>query len=191
MDGISFRKKKSRPLLNSLSLPWWEVLLLIGGGILAVVLHEFLRLPLGLPGRHGVEWMALLLLGRASSRFRGAASLSGASAALTSLLPFWRGDDPFAWLAYLLPGLVLDAAYRLWPQSGSKAWFIILLGGLAHATKPVLRLMLNLLAGFPFGSFRYGVLYPIWTHLLFGLIGGMLAVLIVWGIKQAGAKSAD
>lgn len=187
MAGEFFPKNKSRRLPNSRALVWAEVLLLAASGAAVVALHEFLRLPLGLPGRHGIEWMALLLLGRSASRLSGAASLASAGAAFTSLLPFWRGDDPFVWLAYLVPGLVLDAAYRLWPRFVSKAWFIVLLGALAHASKPILRLMINLITGFPFGSFRYGVVYPIWTHLLFGLIGGLMAVAIMWGIKRAGS----
>jgi len=54
-------------------LRWWEALLLPGDGVTAVILHRALDLSLGLPGHHGIEWIALLIMGRLSSRFRGLA----------------------------------------------------------------------------------------------------------------------
>jgi hypothetical protein len=142
----------------------------------AVVLHR-VDLSLGLPGHHGIEWMALMILGRASSRFRGAGTLTSLGAAFASTLPFLHGANPFTWLFYLLPGPLMDIAFRYLPRfankrstprSGSvdKLWFLILLGGLAHTTKPLGQLTMNLITGWPLGSFRYGVLYPFASHLL-------------------------
>jgi hypothetical protein len=49
------------------------------------------------------------MAGRAATRYRWAASVSSAAAAITSTLPLWRGDNAFAWLIYLLVGLAVDA----------------------------------------------------------------------------------
>jgi hypothetical protein len=171
-------------------LTWWEALLLLSSGALAVVLHQSFRLALSLPGYHGIEWMALLILGRSFSRFKGAGSLASLGAAGMSMLPLWgAAHDPFIWLIYLLPGPVMDIAFHYLPRYAGSIWFLSILGGLAHITKPVTRLVITVLSGWSFGSFRFGVLYPISSHLLYGMIGGLLGALLVLGIQHVTPKS--
>lgn len=191
MNGIYSQKTASRAFPTDWTLKWWEALLLFGGGAMAVVLHRAYDMSLGLPGHHGMEWMALMIIGRASSRFRGAGTLTSIGASFASTLPFLHGENPFTWLFYLLPGPVMDLAFRYLPLYANKLWFMVLLGGLAHATKPIGQLVLNLLTGWPFGSFRYGVVYPFASHLLFGMIGGLVGALIVLGVQRASSKSSD
>jgi hypothetical protein len=132
-----------------------------------------------------------MIIGRASLRFRGAGALTSIGASFASTLPFLQGGNPFAWLFYLLPGLVMDFAFRYLPGYANKLWFLILLGGLAHITKPIGQLTVNLITGWPVGSFRFGVLYPFASHLLFGMIGGLLGALIVLGIQRYSPKSSQ
>ena len=188
MDGVYSPKTASNVYRTDWVLKWWEALLLFGGGALAVVLHRTFDMSLGLPGHHGMEWIALMVMGRASSHYRGAGTLTSLGASLSSTLPFLHGENPYTWLFYLFPGLVMDLAFRYFPSLSSKVWFLVLLGGLAHATKPVGQLLMNLLTGWPFGSFRYGVLYPFATHLLFGMFGGLVGALIVLGIQRSSNK---
>ncbi len=188
MNGTYSQKSISKAFPTEWTLKWWEALLLIGSGVTAVVLHRALDSSLGLPGHHGIEWMALLILGRASSRFRGAGTLTSVSASLVSTLPILHGNNPVTWLFYLLPGPVMDFAFRYLPRYANKLWFLVLLGGLAHITKPIGQLVINLITGWPFGSFRYGVLYPFASHLLFGMIGGLLGALIVLGVHRYSQK---
>ena len=190
MNGILSQKSTSKVFLTDWTLKWWEALLLFGGGAFAVVLHRAYDLSLGLPGHHGMEWMALMILGRASSRFRGAGTLTSFGASFASMMPFLHGENPYTWLFYLLPGFLMDLAFRYLPGLTTKFWFLVLLGGLAHATKPVGQLIVNVITGWPFGSFRYGVLYPFASHLLFGMIGGLVGALIVLGI-QSSVKKTD
>jgi hypothetical protein len=189
MNGILSQKILSKAFPTDWTIRWWETLLLLGGGVTAVVLHRALDMSLGLPGHHGIEWMALMIIGRASSRFRGAGTLTSIGASFASTLPFLQGGNPFAWLFYLLPGLVMDFAFRYLPRLANQLWFLILLAGLAHATKPLGQLTVNLITGWPFGSFRYGVLYPFASHLLFGMIGGLLGGFILLSIHRYSQKS--
>jgi hypothetical protein len=184
MNGTSSLKKTSKSFQTDWSLSWIEALLLIGGGVMAVVLHRALDTSLGLPGHHGIEWMAILIIGRASSRYRGAGTLTSIGASFASVLPFLSGGNPFTWIYYLLPGLVMDLAYYYFPRYSNKLFFMVLLGGFAHVTKPIGQLSVNLLTGWPVGSFRFGVVYPFASHLLFGMIGGLLGALIVLGIRK-------
>jgi len=197
MNGTSSLKNISKSFPTEWSLSWVEALLLIGGGVMAVVLHRALDMSLGLPGHHGIEWMAIMILGRASSRFRGAGTLTSMAASFASVLPFLHGENPFTWIYYLLPGPVMDLALRYLPRYANersspvdKIWFMALLGGFAHMTKPIGQLTVNLFTGWPVGSFRFGVVYPFTSHLLFGMIGGLLGALVVLGIRHASKKSS-
>lgn len=189
MNGVYSPKIGSKVFQTDWALKWWEALLLFGSGVLAVVLHRAYDLSLGLPGHHGLEWMALLVMGRAASRFRGAGSLTSIGASLASTLPFLQGENPFTWLFYLLPGLFMDFAFAIFPEVTRRVWFLMLLGGLAHMTKPVGQLLFNLATGWPFGSFRYGILYPFASHLFFGMIGGLIGALIVLGVNRLSSNS--
>lgn len=171
---------------------WVETLLLVGLGVLAVVLHQAFRFPLELPGRHGIEWMALLIVGRGLSRSRYAGSITSAGAAVASVLPIWGAmDDPFIWLIYLIPGLVMDLAFARLPHWKENLIFLASLGGLAHVTKPLARWIINLVLGYPYGSLLWGVAYPTATHLLFGAVGGLLGGLLVVGILKNARKTPD
>jgi hypothetical protein len=76
MNVMSFPKIGSSSFPTDWTLKWWEAVLLISGGVTTVVLHRAFDLSLGLPGHHGIEWMTLMILGRASPRFRGAGTLA-------------------------------------------------------------------------------------------------------------------
>jgi len=189
MNGTSSLKTASKAFQTEWSLSWFEALLLLGCGTLAVVLHRTMDNGMGLPGHHGIEWMALMIIGRASSRYRGAGTLTSIGASFASVLPFLRGDNPFTWIYYLLPGPVMDLAFRYLPRYANKLWFMVLLGGFAHMTKPIGQVTMNLLTGWPVGSFRFGVVYPFASHLFFGMIGGLLGALVVLGINRYSKKS--
>ena len=172
--GGYFRKTRSGDIDAGESLTWPMALFLLLLGVGTVVLPAILRLPLKLPGHHGVEWMALLMIGRTTSRYRWAASVSSAGAGLTALLPIWGSDDPILWLTYLLPGLVIDAGMPLVRRWGESLWSLAVLAGLAHGTKPLLRLAVGAIFGWPYGSLLGGVIYPLALHIVFGAIGGLL-----------------
>jgi hypothetical protein len=170
-----------------------EVALLMASGMLVVVLHRALRMPLGLPGRHGIEWMAILVIARCASSLPMAASVSMVGAAALSVVPlFGAVHDPFIWLAYLVPGLVVDGLWRVLPKSKARVWVTALLllpvMTFAHMTKPIIRFIVSLIAGWPYGSIRFGVAYPVLTHALFGLAGGVMGVALFYGCKAAREK---
>jgi hypothetical protein len=189
MNGTFSPKTVSKIFPTDWALTWWEALLLLGTGVLAVLLHRTFDGSFGLPGHHGIEWMALLIMGRAFSRFRGAGTLAGIGASLATVVPFLHTSNPFTWLFYLLPGPVMDIAFHFLPRYADKLWFMMLLGGLAHVTKPLGQLVISAIFGWPFGSFRFGIVYPVASHFLYGVIGGLIGALLVFGIRRTTPKS--
>jgi hypothetical protein len=131
-----------------------------------------------MPGHHGLEAMALLVLGRLACTSPWAATLVGASAAVAA--PLAGADHGVLMpLFYVLPAVVLDLGYRLWPRLVERfLLFLPLLAALAFAAKPVVRVFANQAFGMQFGSLRAGPLYPILTHLMFGFLGALAAVLV-------------
>lgn len=165
-----------------------RALFLASLGVAIVVLEQAFRWPLQLPGHHGLEAVALLVLGRLSCTNAWSATLVGASAAAAA--PLAGADHGVLMpLFYVLPGIVLDAGYRLWPRLVSRfLLFLPLLAALAFAMKPVVRVVANELLGMQFGSLRAGPLYPILTHLMFGFLGALAAVL-VWRLTERRLRS--
>jgi hypothetical protein len=164
-----------------------RLLWLLSLGVTVAALEQAFRWPLQMPGHHGIEAMALLLLGRLSCSSPWSATIVGASAAVAA--PALGADHgPLMPLFYLLPGAILDLGYRLRPKLGvlgTMVLYLPLVAALAWTAKPVVRVAANLAFGMQFGSLRSGPVYPIVTHLLFGFVGGLVAVLI-WRATERG-----
>ena len=152
-------------------------------GVGIVALEQGFNWSLQLPGHHGLEAMALLVLARLSCTNPWSATLVGASAAVAA--PFVGASHGVLMpLFYVLPALVLDLGYRLSPRFGRSLLFLPLLAALAYAAKPAVRVLANQLFGMQFGSLRAGPAYPIITHLLFAFLGALAAVL-VWRATES------
>lgn len=187
--GSSSRKRLFGVIEPCGGLSAGRLLWLVSLGVAIVALEGAFRWPLQLPGHHGIEAMALLLLGRLSCTHPASASISGASAALAAPL-FGADHGQLMPLFYLLPGVVLDLGWRLQPRLGRLWLFLPLLTAVAFASKPVVRVLANLVFGMQFGSLRAGPLYPILTHLLFGFVGGLAAVLLWRATERASSDPA-
>ena len=170
------------------SLTIGRALFLASLGVAIVLLEQAIRWPLQLPGHHGLEAMALLVLGRLCCTNPWSATLVGASAAVAA--PFAGADHGVLMpLFYVLPGIVLDLGYRLWPRLVDQALlFLPLVAALAFAAKPAVRVIANQAFGMQFGSLRAGPVYPILTHLMFGFLGALAAVL-VWRATERHLRS--
>jgi hypothetical protein len=159
-----------------------RLLFLVSLGVIIVGLEQAFRWPLQLPGHHGLEAMALLVIGRLCCNARWSATTVGLSAAVVA--PFLGADHgPLMPLFYVIPALVIDFGYRLWPALRSSLLFLPVLAAVAYSGKPLLRVLANQLFDMQFGSLRAGPVYPILTHLLFGFLGGLAAVM-VWRATQ-------
>lgn len=153
--------------------------LLLGAGALATLLHQWLRVPLHLPGHHGLEWLAILMLARLSTRAPAAGLRVGIGAAASLVVMSGAiGIDGHGaqMLTYVLQGALLDALYtpRLTLPLPLRCFAIGAIGAAVLATAPLLK---NLLASFgsefDFGSLAGGLGYPLLTHALFGAAGAL------------------
>ncbi|MBE0646508.1 MAG: hypothetical protein IH596_01870 [Bacteroidales bacterium] len=151
-----------------------EVLFLLFVGMLAMVIHAKLRIPLQLPGRQGVIFLTLIILGRGLSQIPFAGSIACAGSALI-LATSWLGfREPLAPVVYLLIGFILDALYLNFRKVMPFVMATVISCGIGWMFIPLIKLGISSLTGLFFTSFRFGILWPVATHLFFGLTGGLL-----------------
>ena len=146
-------------------------------GVLTYVLHKTFHYPLKMPGHHGLEAMALLVIGRLSCTNPLSATLVCLSAAATAGLVA-GGHDGSSALFGIVPGLLMDAGVLLFKNWRAQLLVLPLLAAFGHATKPIVRSGLFETLGVNFGSLRNGVMYPVSTHLLYGFAGGVVGILL-------------
>lgn len=176
-DGNSSRRKLFGVIELTAGLSAGRLLWLLSLGVAIAALEQAFRWSLQMPGHHGIEAMALLMLGRLSCSNPWSATIAAAGAALAA--PALGADHgPLMPLFYLLPGAILDLGYRLRPRLDAFLLYLPLVAAVAWGSKPVLRVLANLTLGMQFGSLRAGPIYPIVTHVLFGFVGGLVAVLL-------------
>jgi len=153
-----------------------ELLILSLLGALAVVLRAKLRIPLNMPGHHGLEVMAILIGGRMFSKLPVASSISTIAAALCIYIPFLGFKDPFLPVIYLLMGISIDSLYYFVKKSNANFLFFAIIGGLAYTVIPSIRLILHTTSAFEYMMFlKKGFILPFISHFAFGFAGGLAA----------------
>jgi hypothetical protein len=173
MDGRSYPKSISRAYPTRILIDAVEILLLAGIGAAGVLIHAYLRMPLKLPGHHGVIYMALLLSGRLISNKKFASSYSSIGAAIMLLIPLGFKDS-FIPVIYLFPGFIVDIFFNSFKTIRPRVFLLAIVCGLAYTTIPVTRIFITLTTGFPYGSMVTGFLYPLLMHFIFGFAGGLI-----------------
>ena len=162
------------PIKNRVGLR--EAAFLASLGMAAVCLHAAGRGLVEMPGHQGTGWVGLLVLGRRQSQYRWAAVTTSIGAAGLTMMPWWSFNDPFRWLTYLLAGATLDMLYAGTLAVRRSPWLLACAGGLAHMTKPLARVGIAQLKGWPYGSLRWGVAYPAASHFMFGCVGALISL---------------
>ncbi len=116
MNGSAQQRSLSRASQTNLNIAKvLEVFLLFLAGVLAIVLHERLRNPINIPGHHGIEFMAVILAVRLSSKMKWATSISALGIGIFILFPVLGFKDPMMGFNYMLPCVFMDLAYIYLP----------------------------------------------------------------------------
>jgi hypothetical protein len=183
MNISPLQKSLSRVFPNKAAATAAEVLFLLLLGMIAIALHSKLRMPMHLPGKQGVLFVALVVAGRGLSRLPFAASITCTGSALL-LLTSWLGfHDPFISVTYILLGGVMDLIYGISSKYSERPWVLAIASGVAWMFIPLFRLFLSIFVAIPMNSFSSGIAYPLLTHLLFGFTGGLVGAGLLSLIK--------
>lgn len=154
------------------------LLLLLGAGAAAAILHESFRWPLRMPGHHGLEWLAILVFARVLSTRPWAAFALACGAALTALTPLGGHEGSVRPLTYLVQGFTLDLLYLLILRYRLPLALSVLAGALTHALSPLLKSLMALGGAAGFDSLSKGLAFPLMTHAGFGATGAAVGLLL-------------
>ena len=163
-----------------------EILFLLFIGVTAMAIHAKLRIPMQLPGKHGVLFMAILISARGLSRFPYANTLSGIGAATILLTGALGFTHPFMPLIYLFLGVVMDLLFAFFSRLSSNVLVISIAGGLSWMFIPLSRLFFGVFATFESKAMVESVYFPFLTHFIFGYIGALigLGALQIFSVKK-------
>jgi len=162
-----------------------EVILLLLAGVLAIVLHARLRMPINVPGHHGIEFMTVIIAARLASKIKWASSISALGIGIFILFPVLGFKDPMMGFNYILPLFLVDIAYNLNKSEKYRNLIIALAAGFGYMLIPASRVLLSLTTGFPYSTFiKHGFVTPLFTFFFFGLMGGLLGTGIYMGVKK-------
>ena len=181
MNIKSSQRVISKVSHNSLAYDILEILALISLGALGVIMHAKLRIPMGIPGKWGLVYMALLVGGRLLSKKQYASSLLSIGAGFMFFIPVLGYYDPLLPLSYLLPGIILDLGYYLISKKHPSFIMLAVVCGISYLSIHLFRYTIFEI-GFSTGILSYpyhsalknGFIFPLITHFLFGLSGGVI-----------------
>jgi hypothetical protein len=176
MNTNLLQKSLSRAFPNKTAATVAEVIFLLMLGMIAIAIHSKLRIPMHLPGKQGILFVALVVTGRGLSRLPYAASITCTGSALMLLSPMLGFHDPFMSMNYILLGGVMDLIYGLASTYSTRTWILAIASGVAWMFIPLFRLLMSLFVTVPLNLFNSGIAYPFLTHLLFGVTGGLIGV---------------
>ncbi len=186
MDTGLLQKSISRVFQNKSAVLTVELFLLFLLGMIAVVVHSKLRIPMHLPGKQGLIFIALIVAGRGVSRFSFASSLICAGSATLLITNLFGFSDPFIAVNYILLGLVMDFLFNV--TKSLNIYISAIIAGISWMTIPLFKLITSSMFLLPMNSFRSGIAYPFLTYLIFGIAGGLLGAGILNLIRKTDSK---
>lgn len=161
-----------------------QILLLLLAGFAATWLHYRLRVPLRMPGRHGLEFMLIVMGARYLSNMRLASTFTVTGSIVAALVPGFGFTDPILPYVYVGMGLLIDFAWYRWHKILVWVPVAAMLGGIVYSLIPISRIVFFSLSGYMYGTFSAGYIVPILTHIAFGFIGALAGVGLASGIKK-------
>lgn len=155
-----------------------ELLILIGAGMLAIALHKVLRWPLDMPGRHGLEFMAIFVFLRLASTQTWAATVAAVGAVIATVMFSGASSSIGIGMVILaLQGVSLDLLYNHLSWRGRLLFLLPLIAALVHAIKPISKFLAESHLSIYSDSLSGGLLIPVMSHCLFGFFGGLFGLL--------------
>jgi len=186
MSGNVQQKSLSKEFLTNKTLAnVLEIILLLLAGVMAIVLHARLRTPINISGHHGIEFMAIIIAARLSSKMKWASSISALGIGIFILFPVLGFKNPMMGFNYMLPLFLVDIAYNFIKSEKHRNLVIALAAGFGYMLVPLSRIALMLSTGYPYSTvLRHGFVTPVLAFFFFGLLGGLLGTGLYMGGKK-------
>ncbi len=178
MNGKLHQKSLLKVFQTSISTRL-EMFILLFLGMIAIFAHARFRSGINIPGHHGLEFMALLMVGRAASKIKWASLFFSIGVISLLFIPFLGFKNPIMSFVFLIPGISVDIFYNSIKKYNNKIWFLSLVGGISYGLVPIIRLLLTEFTGIIHKSLLLTPVYTITTHIIFGTIGSIIGVALI------------
>ena len=180
MQTGTFAKAERRAVRS----PGTDLAIALAVGLVVALARRYFGFHIGIPGHAGIGWIAALVGGSTLTRRPGLATVAGVSAGMWGV-PLGVGQGALLSMVMLgSAGAVLDVLRTLrFPIHLAPG--AALAGAAVHFVKFAVLFGNALLAGMVRHVEAYGFIASLRNHVLFGLLGGLLAWAVGRGFRAA------
>jgi len=161
-----------------------EVFFILILGFTAMLIHSRVKLGLHIPGHHGFEFMAMILIAKLVTQFRLSGTLFSLGTISILLFPILGFTNPLAALTFAIPGIIFDIFSNFIKKKKGYLLFYALFAGISYSTIPIIRIILSMNGVFLYKTLIFGAFYPIFSHFCFALFGAFTGIGLFFGIKK-------
>lgn len=173
------------------SLTLRDLILLALIAALCMLAKQVLRIPIHIPGHSGVLWVALFVVARGLVDKRGAGLLLGIVTGLLAMfMGFGANQGPFEWTKWVAAGTTLDVMAAVLPGDLRSPLKAALVGAAVHLAKLTAMVLVSLMLRLPLAIIALGLGGSATTHVVFGVVGGLLGALALRELRKVPALDA-
>lgn len=174
------------------SLTLRDLILLALIAALCMLAKQVLRIPIHIPGHSGVLWVALFVVARGLVDKRGAGLLLGIVTGLLAMfMGFGANQGPFEWTKWVAAGATLDVMAAVLPGELRSPLKAALVGAAVHLAKLTAMVLVSLMLRLPLAIIALGLGWSATTHVVFGVVGGLLGALALRELRKVPALDAQ
>jgi hypothetical protein len=166
------------------SLTLRDLLLIALVAALCMLAKQLLRLPINVPGHSGVLWVALFVICRGLVDKRGTGVLLGLIAGLLAQFAGFGHQGPFEWTKWLAAGIVLEVLTLVIPGDLRGFGKAAVVGAALHLGKLAALTLAGLILRIPVALLLLGLGWSATTHVVFGVLGGLLGALALRELRK-------
>jgi hypothetical protein len=166
------------------SLSLRDLILLVLVADLAMLGKALIRIPLHVPGHSGILWVALFVVGRGLVDKRGAGVLMGIVAGVVATVLGFGDVGPLEWTKYVAAGILLELICLVIPGPLDNVWKAAVAGAAAHLGKLASMVLVAIALRLPLGFAVLGLGFSATTHLVFGVIGGIIGAFLLRALRR-------
>lgn len=173
------------------SLSLRDLIVLVLFADLAMLAKALLRIPLHVPGHSGILWVALFVVARGLVDKKGAGLLLGVVAGVVATVLGFGDTGPLEWTKYVAAGAMLELVCLLVPGTLEGFGKAAVAGAAAHMGKLASMVIVAVVLRLPLGFAVLGLGFSAMTHLIFGVIGGVIGALLLRALRRVPYFAVD
>lgn len=158
-------------------------------GTLDGLANNILHLPLHMPGHTSIWWMGILIVGKGLVGKFGSGLIMGIVSGMIAVFTGMGSGGIFVFLTYFFPGLLVDILAPIFMHRFDNVIIGAICGAFASLSKLAASILVGVITNVPLLFLTLGLGYVTISHVVYGVIGGILAAIIIKRIKPRLVKA--